>query len=84
VAHIKTFVLCDGFWQREETQGLLACSDLYLSLHRSEGFGLTIAEAMLMNVPVMVTNWSGNTGFCTPDNSFLIDYKRVPVYLHLS
>jgi glycosyltransferase involved in cell wall biosynthesis len=75
----KNIRLCDGFWQREETQGLLACSDLYLSLHRSEGFGLTIAEAMLMNVPVMVTNWSGNTGFCTPDNSFLIDYKRVPV-----
>lgn len=75
----KNIRLCDGFWPREETQGLVACSDLYISLHRSEGFGLTIAEAMLMDVPVMVTNWSGNTDFCCADNAFLIDYKPVPV-----
>ncbi|OIN85256.1 MAG: hypothetical protein AUJ12_10280 [Alphaproteobacteria bacterium CG1_02_46_17] len=71
--------LCDGYWPRDETQGLIATSDLYISLHRSEGFGLTIAEAMLLDTPVMVTNWSGNTDFCTVDNAFLIDYKPVPV-----
>ncbi|MDY0029082.1 MAG: glycosyltransferase family 4 protein [Pseudobdellovibrionaceae bacterium] len=75
----KNIRLCDGFWPREDTQGLIAASDLYISLHRSEGFGLTIAEAMLMDVPVMVTNWSGNTDFCTKENAFLVGYNQVPV-----
>ncbi|HEU4838351.1 MAG TPA: glycosyltransferase [Micavibrio sp.] len=75
----KNIRLYDDLWTRDETRGLVACSDLYLSLHRSEGFGLTIAEAMTMKTPVMVTNYSGNAGFCDEENSFLIDYNLIPV-----
>jgi glycosyltransferase involved in cell wall biosynthesis len=51
--------------------------DAYLSLHRSEGYGLTIAEAMLMECPVVVTAWSGNMDFCAEDTAFLIKYTLV-------
>ncbi len=58
---------------------LLNCADCFVSLHRSEGFGLQIAEAMHLGKPVVVTNYSGNTDFTRPDNSLLVDYRMVPV-----
>ena len=62
---------------REEMIGLLAASDCVVSLHRSEGFGLVPAEAMRLGKPVVLTNWSGNTDYMTPDNSIGIDYELV-------
>jgi glycosyltransferase involved in cell wall biosynthesis len=55
-----------------------AC-DVYLSLHRSEGFGLTIAEAMSHGRPVIVTNWSGSCDFVDQSCGYLVDYKLVGV-----
>src|SRR5207344_1688789 len=40
-----------------ETSALIASADAFVSLHRSEGFGLSIAEAMALGRPVIVTNW---------------------------
>jgi hypothetical protein len=71
--------LVDEHWSRADVLGLIACSDLYASLHRSEGFGLTIAEAMLLDIPVLVTAWSGNMDFCTKENSFLVNYQPIKV-----
>src|ERR1051326_8857158 len=51
---------------------LLASSDAFVSLHRSEGFGLVIAEAMALGRPVLVTNWSGNADFTNGDNAALV------------
>ncbi len=51
----------------------------FVSLHRSEGFGLILAEAMSLGKPVIATNWSGNTDFMTPQNSCAVDYKLIPV-----
>ena len=55
-----------------------AC-DVYLSLHRSEGFGLTIAEAMAHGRPVIATNWSGNCDFVDGTCGILVEYRLVPV-----
>ncbi|KRG69611.1 glycosyltransferase [Pseudoxanthomonas dokdonensis] len=53
---------------------LLACANVYVSLHRSEGFGLGIAEAMSLGKPVIATAWSGNMEYMTTRNSFLVGY----------
>ena len=53
--------------------------DLVAALHRAEGFGLPLAEAMCAGFPVMATGWSGNLDFMTKQNSHLIDFELVPV-----
>ena len=62
-----------------ELLALMNAADAYVSMHRSEGFGLTMAEAMLMGKPTVATAYSGNVDFMTPDNSYLIDYSLVPI-----
>ena len=64
---------------REDISALTASADVVLSLHRSEGFGLLLAEAMLLGVPVIATGWSGNIDFMTRDDSALIGYRLVGV-----
>lgn len=54
---------------------LINDSDCYVSLHHSEGFGLTLAEAMYLGKPTLATNYSGNTEFMNENNSFLVDYE---------
>jgi glycosyltransferase involved in cell wall biosynthesis len=49
--------------------------DAYASLHRSEGFGLPLAEAMCSGVPVVATGWSGNMDFMTEDNAFPVRFR---------
>jgi hypothetical protein len=56
---------------------LLASADAFVSLHRSEGFGLVIAEAMALGRPVVVTDWSGNTDFTNSENAALVRYAPV-------
>jgi glycosyltransferase involved in cell wall biosynthesis len=70
-------VLLDRVMPRPEVAALLACCDCYVSLHRSEGFGFTMAEAMLMGKPTIATGYSGNLDFMSPDNSFLVRHERV-------
>ena len=60
---------------REETLGLLSVADAYVSLHRSEGFGLSIAEAMALGKPVIATNYSGNTDYLNEELGFPISYS---------
>ena len=62
---------------RADLLGFLAASDAYVSLHRAEGFGLPLAEAMLLGKPAVATNYSGNLDFMTPRNSWLVDFRRV-------
>ncbi|MEN3324625.1 glycosyltransferase [Mariniflexile soesokkakense] len=49
--------------------------DCYVSMHHSEGFGLTLAEAMNLGKPTIATNYSGNTEFMNDNNSFLVDFE---------
>ena len=64
---------------RDEMYGLIKVCDCYVSLHRSEGFGLGLAEAMLLGKPVIGTAYSGNMDFMKHDNSCLVDYKLIEV-----
>ena len=57
-----------------ELGGLMAACDCYVSLHRAEGFGLTMAEAMAIGKPVIATGYSGNVDFMNDENSYLVDY----------
>lgn len=64
---------------RVEKDAMIAACDCYASLHRAEGFGLTMAEAMLLEKPVVATGYSGNLDFMTPENAFLVDSELVEV-----
>lgn len=64
---------------RDDTNELINITDSYISLHRSEGFGLGLAEAMYLGKPSIGTNWSSNTDFMTNTNSCLVNYNLVSV-----
>ncbi|MQP64902.1 glycosyltransferase [Niveispirillum sp. SYP-B3756] len=59
--------------------GLKQCCDCFVSPHRSEGFGLNIAEMMYLGKPVIATGYSGNMDFMSKDNSYLIDYDLTEI-----
>jgi len=67
--------IVDRVMRRREVNSLINASDCLVSLHRAEGFGLAIAEAMFLGTPVIVTAYSGNMEFTHPDNSLLVKYR---------
>jgi glycosyltransferase involved in cell wall biosynthesis len=71
--------LYDGYWPSDHVGDFMAACDAYVSLHRSEGTGLTIAEAMALGKPVIATDWSGNTDFADSSNSFPVGYALTTV-----
>jgi glycosyltransferase involved in cell wall biosynthesis len=64
-------------YDRDRLNALLYHCDCYISLHRSEGFGLTLAEAMFYGKPTITTGFSGNLDFTNSFNSFLVDYRSI-------
>jgi GT2 family glycosyltransferase/glycosyltransferase involved in cell wall biosynthesis len=64
---------------REEVLGLNLACDAFVSLHRSEGFGRCVAEAMAYGKPVIVTNYSGTRDFAREGTACIVDYHLVPV-----
>ena len=69
----------DRYLTRAEVLGLIQACDAYVSLHRCEGFGLTLAEAMSLGKPVVATYYSGNVDFMSPWNCFPVPYRLVPI-----
>ena len=69
----------DRFLSRDEAFGLIDATDAYVSLHRAEGLGLGLAEAMALGKPTIATGYSGNLEFMNEGNSLLVDYRLVPV-----
>ena len=69
----------DDYLEPRQKSALIARADCYVSLHRSEGFGLPLAEAMALGTPVIATGYSGNTDFTTPFNSYLVDFAPTNV-----
>ena len=64
-------------WTAERTAALMAACDAYVSLHRAEGFGLTVAEAMACGKPVIATAYSGTMDITTPDTAWLVPCRTV-------
>jgi len=71
--------LIEATLSRAEMNGLLATTDTFVSLHRSEGFGFCLAEAMLLGKSVIGTDYSGNTDFLNADTGYPVPYELVPV-----
>ena len=69
----------DRYLSARERDALLHACDAYVSLHRAEGLGLVLAEAMALGKPVVATGYSGNADFMTADNSYPVPYKLVPI-----
>ncbi len=72
-------VLVDATFERRRAAALPGLADCWVSLHRSEGFGLTLAEAMAAGTPVVATGYSGNLQFMKPHNSHLVPYQMTEV-----
>lgn len=73
----RTIKLIDGNLDESLMNKLYEEATTYLSLHRSEGFGLNLLKSHRFGTPTIVTNYSGNLDFCNDINSALIDYKLV-------
>jgi SAM-dependent methyltransferase len=71
--------IVDRFVSEAERAALMERCDAYVSLHRAEGFGLTLGEAMALGKPVVGTGYSSNLDFMTPANSYLVDYEMTQV-----
>lgn len=71
--------IVDDYVSGEVMRGLVASSDSYASLHRSEGFGFPLAEAMAYGKPVIATGYSGNLTFMDDENSYLVGFGLTPV-----
>lgn len=63
---------------RKGVMELIASADVVLSLHRSEGFGMLAAEAMLIGTPVISTDWSATAEFVSADCGMPIPYRLIP------
>ena len=75
----KDIVLLDHYLRHDEQAAMMALCDCYVSLHRSEGFGLTMAEAMALGKPVIATAYSGNLDFMDASTAFLVGATMVTV-----
>ena len=71
--------LIEAHLSPEDLDGLYAEADVLLSLHRAEGFGLTLAEAMAAGLPVVATGYSGNLDFMPPGSAVLVPARLVPI-----
>jgi glycosyltransferase involved in cell wall biosynthesis len=78
----RQFVHISDYISREELDNLYGEVDVYISLHKCEGFGLGMAEAMSQGKCVVATDWSANTEFCRPDTAWCVPYRMVPILPH--
>ncbi|WP_022761032.1 glycosyltransferase family 4 protein [Butyrivibrio sp. AD3002] len=74
----NVYILTDSF-SKEEFNSLIKCADAHISLHRSEGFGLVMAEAMFLGTPTVATNWSANAEFMSEDACCMVPVKIIPI-----
>lgn len=76
-AGISNIIIINEHFSKEKLHSLIQKSDVLISLHGSEGFGLTMAEAMSYGKIVVGTGYSGNLDFMNVNNSFLVQYSFI-------
>lgn len=69
----------DAVWPYSEVKALIAAADVVMSLHRAEGFGLIMAEAMALGTPVIATGWSGNVDFLDETCAMVVPARLIAV-----
>lgn len=69
-------LIIDRYMSAQEQAALMSTAQCYASLHRSEGFGLTLAESMALGKPVIATGYSGNLDFMSGDTAFLVRWDE--------
>jgi glycosyltransferase involved in cell wall biosynthesis len=79
VADRPDVILMDEYLSSVDQAALIAETDCFVSLHRAEGLGLSLADAMALGKPVIATRYSGNLDFMDDDNSFLVPFKYTAV-----
>ena len=73
-------IIVDDHMPHSDLINLFAASDVYISLHRGEGLGLGMLEAMSVGTPVICTRYGGNLDFCNKDTAFLVDFHQEKPY----
>lgn len=76
--HPNIFII-NEILSRDDLYALMNTCDSYVSLHRCEGFGRTLAEAMLLKKAVIATGYSGNLDFTREDTAFLVDFDLIDI-----
>ena len=79
LARDPRITLLDATLPYDEVLRLKAGADAYVSLHRAEGWGFGMIEAMNLGVPVLATGYSANMAFCSPETCWLVDYRLTEV-----
>ena len=65
--------------EKKKLNSLIRLCDVMISMHRAEGFGLVMAEAMALGTPAVATDWSANTEFMPEEAACPVRYKMIPV-----
>lgn len=78
----KRILFRDETIPKQHLAALQRCADVFVSLHRAEGFGLGLAESMSMGKPVIATGWSGNMDFMDKECAGIVEFDLVPVPEH--
>lgn len=77
--HRRDIVFIDGYIPEKERTALINRCDTYVSLHRSEGLGMTILEAMAQGKPCIATAYSGNLDFTLPEHSHPVPFRKIAI-----
>ena len=68
----QRIILHNAFIDKDALCGLYESADIFLSLQRAEGFGLNIAHALAIGLPVITTAFGGHLDFCNEETAFLV------------
>ena len=79
VSNDPNIIIISEVLSEADMSGLIIATDVVISLHRSEGFGLLLAEAMAREKAVVATGWSGNMEFMNEETALLVPYTLIDV-----